>query len=58
MELEKTQTRYLIVGLLISFVISFLLWQLSRIICKRKQATEVKSSSSHAPVHHKNKKKN
>jgi hypothetical protein len=43
-ELEKTQTRYLIVGMLISFFISFILWHLWNMIFGRKKV-EIKTTS-------------
>ena len=40
MELEKSQTRYIIVGLLISLVISILIWQLSNLISRKKKISD------------------
>ena len=52
MELEKTQTRYFLVGILVSFVVSFILYYLYSLIFSKKPVIAIKEPS------HKKKKKN
>ena len=40
-QLESTQSRYIIVGILISFVVSFLMWQIYNVIFGKKQIAKI-----------------
>jgi hypothetical protein len=40
-QLESTQSRYIIVGILISFVVSFMMWQVYNSIFGKKQIAKM-----------------